>query len=257
MFVDYFRWKGIKRYCETHKIICKKNRIIEKFRCKNHTFLQFCSAPGPFLSKFRTCHFRGRSFEMVENFCRKILSFQGIKLEINQCLRSDKGSSSPTTLPSQEQTVQDRHRLSTNLTVNEVFFLIGRSESEFWTRKFSPLENHQRSSLWLSHERRLTVVCSCGHEHVIAHLIMSSFGLKRTLLFPFWAELDSHDSSVRPGDQTRTINKITEGFISDNRDRNIEKKNRKSAKNWPKIDQKSTKIFTGSGENRETKGQTR
>ena len=34
-------------------------------------------------------------------------------------------------------------------------------------------------------EISLTVVRSCGHEHVIAHLIMSSFGLKRTLLFPF------------------------------------------------------------------------
>ena len=73
---------------------------------------------------------------MVENFSRKILSFQGIKFEVNQCLRSDKGPSSPTTLPSQEQTVQDRHRLSTNLTVNEVFLKIGRYESEFQTRIF-------------------------------------------------------------------------------------------------------------------------
>ena len=123
---------------ERHKKILRNSQnnfekfllLKKKFRCKNHTFLQFCSAPGPFLSKFRTCHFRGLSFEMVENFCRKILSFQGIKLEINQCLRSDKGSSSPATLPSQEQTVQDRHRLSTNLTVNRVFFL----NWPFWVR---------------------------------------------------------------------------------------------------------------------------
>ena len=147
MFCWLFQMKRHKKILRNSQNKFVKNSYYWiKIRYKNHTFLQFCWAPGPFLSKFQTCHFRGLLFEMVENGCRKILSFQGIKLESNQCLRSDKGPSSPTTLPSQEQTVQDRHRLSTNLTVNKVFL--------FKLAVLSPnsgLENFLRSKIINDH----------------------------------------------------------------------------------------------------------